>query len=167
MKRLVLFSFVLLVCFGFVYEKEKIQDNCCEYRPFPCVGLKLLPPAHYLYKYDKFRLTENETFLLTKIEAKKDSAYTFSHRILNAYGYMETSVSVFILDEQNDTLVNSLLKGKKYAGLSYTSRKNETLRLYLNPHENPLLLQKHKKRDKCAKVRCVEYTIGIRTTLND
>ncbi len=171
MKKIILLLAVLFLCFGFSdkgkLEIEKPNVDCCDFRPFPCVYLKLLPPGYHLNKRGKFQLTQEKIFLLERIEAKKDSSYIFAHRIVNAYGFMETSVSAFILNEQSDTLANTLLNEKKYSGLTYISKKDETLRLYLNPHENPLLLQKHKKKDICATVRCIEYAIGTRSIIKE
>ena len=172
MKKIILLFCVLFLCFGFSdkgkleIEHSRIEENCCDIN-LTCVQPMLKTFGYKVEKYNKVRISQTTSFLFETIEAKANTNYIFRYNVLNYNGYLENSISVFLLNEQNNTLSNSLLNGKKYVGLTFLAKKDETLRFYVNPHENPLLLQKHKKKDKCATVRCIEYVIGTRSVIKE
>ncbi len=172
MKKIMLLLAVLFLCFGFSdkeklnLENSRIEENCCDIN-LTCVQPMLKTFGYKVEKYNKVRISQSEPFLFETIEAKENTNYILRYNVLNYNGYLENSISVFLLNAQNDTLSNSLLNGKKYVGLTFLATKDETLRFYVNPHENPLLLKKHKRKVKCAKVRCIEYTIATRMVAKD
>ncbi|WP_338769932.1 hypothetical protein WAF17_10915 [Bernardetia sp. ABR2-2B] len=165
MKRIVMIFCVLLVCFGFSEkEKSRIEENCCdsEINVISCLPVKKIAPGYVFYKKEKQRVVENKTSLLLKMNVEKGVDYMLRYELQNRNGYLKHTGGLFLLNQKNDTLVETFINGKSYDGFTYKSENNETLLVYFNPHENPLLLQKHKRKDKCAKVRCIEYTIGVR-----
>ncbi|WP_375562829.1 hypothetical protein ACE193_09970 [Bernardetia sp. OM2101] len=171
MKKIIVLFCVLFVCFGFS-EKEKIEnlrivENCCDYEPIGCITLKKLAPGYTLYQNKKQRITEGKFSFLVDIHVEKDSDYMLRYFFLNSNGNLEQTGGLFLLNQENDTLARTFLNGKHYEGFTYKSTKNETLRVYIDPQENPLLLQKHKKKDKCAKIRCIEYAIGTRMVVKE
>ena len=120
-----------------------------------------------MYQNKKQRLTEDKISLVVQINAETGTDYMLRYQFLNSNGYLEQTGGLFLLNQKNDTLARTFLNGKHYDGFTYKANKDETLQVYIDPQENPLLLQKHKKKDKCAKVRCIEYVIGTRVAIKD
>lgn len=167
MKKIILFLFVIFVCVGFSDKQTKdinTTSNCCEpeVEVTDCLPVKKIAPGYTLQKKHRQRVIEDETSLLLKMEVEKGVDYMLRYELQNRNGYLKHTGGLFLLNSESDTLARTFLNGKSYDGFTYKSDKNEILQVYFDPHENPLLLQKHKKKDKCATVRCIEYVIGTR-----
>ncbi len=168
MKKIILIFAVLFLCFGFSdmerLENSSIEENCCSSETMETYNLPVrkVAPGYELLKMNKQRIIENKTSLLLQIKVEKGTDYMLRYEFHNKGRLIKNTGGLFVVNYENDTLVRTLLNGKSYDGFTYKADKNETLRVYINPYENPLLLKKHKKRDKCATVRCIEYTIGTR-----
>lgn len=175
MKKIILLLSVLFLCFGFSdnekleLENSRIEENCCEseIEVTGCLPVKKIAPGYTLYKKNRQRVVENKTSLLLQMNVEKGVNYMLRYELQNRNGYLEHTGALFLLNQKNDTLLRTFLNGKSYDRFTYKSDKNETLLVYFNPHENPLLLKKHKKKDKCATVRCIEYAIGTRMVAKD
>ena len=165
MRKILLIFTVLLVCFGFAEKKElEIESDCCnpEVEFVGCIGMKRLAPGYSLHKKNRQRIIEGKISMVCQMEVEKGIDYMLRYRVYTR-GYPEnTTKGLFVLNQEEDTVATTFLNGKNYEGFTYKAPKNETLRVYIDPNENPLLNEKHNKKDVCAKVRCIEYVIGTR-----